>query len=151
MAKQKDSYLHLDDQVCFALYSTSLALNKVYRTILKDLKLTYPQYLVMLVLWEQENLSVSEIGERLHLNSATLTPLLKRLEALKFVSRQRSAEDERQVFVTLTKAGKALKVKAEEVPKALFCAMGSDVQEASNIKDKLSNLKKHLMSSDLYK
>ena len=94
--------LALDQQLCFALYSTMLGVQKVYRGLLKDLGLTYPQYLVMLVLWERNELTVSEIGERLFLDSPTLTPLLKRMEAAGFVARNRSGADERQVIVSLT-------------------------------------------------
>ena len=89
----------LDVQLCFALYSAGLAMNKVYRKLLSQLGLTYPQYLVMLVLWERDQLTVSEIGERLFLDSATLTPLLKRLESAKLLNRLRSTEDERQVVI----------------------------------------------------
>ena len=103
--------LLLDNQLCFALYSTSLAMNKVYRKLLRDLDLTYPQYLVMLVLWEGDGITVTDIGERLFLDSATLTPLLKRLEA---AGRRGSAqEDERQVIVALTRQGRDLREKAQ--------------------------------------
>ena len=97
--------LHLDEQLCFALYSTGLALNKVYRRLLAPLGLTYPQYLVMLVLWERDGLTVSEIGEKLFLDSATLTPLLKRLEASGLVTRTRASHDERQVIVATERRG----------------------------------------------
>src|ERR1700679_4141788 len=97
--------LKLDQQLCLALYSAGLAMNKVYRTLLSRLRLTYPQYLVMLVLWERDDLTVSDIGERLFLDSATLTPLLKRLEAAGLLDRARSAEDERQVIISLTSEG----------------------------------------------
>src|SRR5438132_6813705 len=107
-----DQSLALDQQLCFALYSTMLGLNKVYRALLKDLGLTYPQYLVMLVLWERDDLTVSEIGERLFLDSPTLTPLLKRLETAGFVARNRSGTDERQVIVSLTTAGRRLRSRA---------------------------------------
>ena len=116
------SWLKLDLQVCFALYSAQLAMSKVYRKLLKELGLTYPQYLVMMVLWEQDRLSVSEIGERLFLDSATLTPLLKRLEGMGLVLRQRSRPDERHVEVTLTESGRALRQQAEKVPEAVLCA-----------------------------
>jgi len=115
--------LLLDNQLCFALHSTTLAMTKVYRGLLTDLGLTYPQYLVMLVLWEQDGLTVSSIGERLFLDSATLTPLLKRLEAAGVLTRARAIEDERQVIVTLTDAGRELKESARAVPQGLTCAM----------------------------
>ncbi|TXD76612.1 MarR family transcriptional regulator, partial [Mitsuaria sp. TWR114] len=99
----------IDEQLCFAIYSTMLGLNKVYRELLKDLDITYPQYLVMLVLWERDGLTVGEIAERVFLDSPTVTPLLKRLEAAGLVSRDRSPQDERQVLITLTPAGRGLR------------------------------------------
>src|SRR5438132_4782254 len=99
-----DEALQLDNQLCFALYSASLAMTKLYKPLLDELGLTYPQYLVMLALWEQDGLAVSGLGERLSLDSGTLTPLLKRLEAAGFISRVRDVEDERRVRVTLTTA-----------------------------------------------
>ena len=107
--------LQLDNQLCFALYSASLAMTKLYKPLLDPLGLTYPQYLVMLVLWEHETLSVSELGERLFLDSGTLTPLLKRMEAADLVQRTRSARDERRVDITLTPAGRKLKAGAARV------------------------------------
>ena len=115
--------LELDQQLCFALYSTMLGLNKVYRALLKNLGLTYPQYLVMLVLWERSDLTVSEIGERLFLDSATLTPLLKRLQAAGLVARNRSDADERQVIVSLTAAGRRLRERARDIPACVAAAM----------------------------
>jgi DNA-binding MarR family transcriptional regulator len=114
----------LDDQLCFALYSASRAFTRAYQPLLAELGLTYPQYAVMLVLWEKDDLSVSELGERLSLDSGTLTPLLKRLEEAKLVSRTRSEEDERVVRIALTAAGKKLERKAAEIPSALACRMG---------------------------
>jgi DNA-binding MarR family transcriptional regulator len=112
----------LDNQLCFALYSTGLAMNKVYRKLLRKLDLTYPQYLVMLVLWERDGVSVSDIGARLFLDSATLTPLLKRLEAAGLVARARSQADERQVVISLTEAGRALASEAAAVQEGVMCA-----------------------------
>src|SRR3954462_5510942 len=114
-----DRLLHLDNQLCFALYSASLAMTKLYKPLLDELGLTYPQYLVMLVLWERDGLTVSQLGERLALDSGTLTPLLKRLEAAELVQRLRDATDERRVLLQLTAAGRALKTRAMTVPKAL--------------------------------
>lgn len=108
--------LLLDHQLCFALYSTSLAMTKVYKPLLDALDLTYPQYLVLLVLWEQDKLPVSRIGERLFLDSGTLTPLLKRLESAGLVQRNRDSGDERRVCITLTDAGRALQQQARSVP-----------------------------------
>ena len=114
--------LRLDEHLCFALYSASLAMDQLYRRLLRDLGLTYPQYLTMLVLWERDGIGVSEIGARLFLDSATLTPLLKRLEAAGLVRRTRSTEDERSVLVSLTPAGRALRVAAADVPVQVACA-----------------------------
>lgn len=111
-----DRALRLDNQLCFALYSTSLAMSKTYQPPLAKLGLTYPQYLAMLVLWETDGLMVSAIGERLFLDSGTLTPLLKRLEASGLIARQRDLHDERRVHVKLTAAGRALKLKAAKIP-----------------------------------
>jgi len=111
--------LLLDNQLCFALYSASLAMTKVYKPLLDALDVTYPQYLVMLVLWEQDDVMVSGIGERLFLDSGTLTPLLKRLESAGLVQRTRDANDERRVRITLTDAGRALQQQARAVPECV--------------------------------
>lgn len=136
--------LKLGNQLCFALYSTSLAMTKIYRALLAELELTYPQYLVMLVLWENDELTVSAIGERLFLDSATLTPLLKRLEAAGLVTRERSAQDERQVVIRLTRAGKALQAKAAEVPEGIFCAAGLSKEQLVPLKAQLESLRANL-------
>jgi len=138
------SPLQLDRQLCFSLYSAQLAMTKVYRKLLTDLELTYPQYLVMLVLWEGDGVTVSQIGERLFLDSATLTPLLKRLEAAGLVQRQRATEDERQVVISLTTQGRALKRKAGAVPEAIFCAMGCELDELVDLKSRLDSLRERL-------
>src|SRR5206468_2248920 len=111
-----DQLLRLDNQLCFALYSASLAMTKLYKPLLDELGITYPQYLVMLVLWENDGLPVSGIGERLSLDSGTLTPLLKRLEASGLVSRIRDVRDERRVHITLTAAGRRMKQRALKIP-----------------------------------
>lgn len=139
--------LLLDEQVCFALYSTTLAMNKVYRQLLKKLELTYPQYLVMMVLWESDQVTVSDIGSRLFLDSATLTPLLKRLESAGLISRQRAASDERQVIITLTTAGRELRKKAEAVPDAVFCAAACSPDQLQTIKAGLEVLRDKLLRS----
>ncbi|MBF6023653.1 MarR family winged helix-turn-helix transcriptional regulator [Lysobacter niastensis] len=134
----------LDAQLCFALYSTGLALNKVYRKLLAPLGLTYPQYLVMLVLWERDQVTVSEIGERLFLDSATLTPLLKRLEASGLITRTRAKDDERQVIIALTPEGRAQKAEARAVPMELFCATECTVDELGAMKQQLESLRTSL-------
>jgi DNA-binding MarR family transcriptional regulator len=138
------SALLLDQQLCFALYSANLAMHKVYRPLLNELGLTYPQYLVLLVLWEQDAQTVSAIGERLFLDSATLTPLLKRLEAAGLLTRTRAAEDERQVIITLTSAGRQLRQRAQSVPQAVFCAAECTAGEARTIKAELEKLRDSL-------
>ena len=142
-----DALLKLDNQLCFTLYSASLAMNKVYRKLLAPLGLTYPQYLVMLVLWERDELTVSEIGERLFLDSATLTPLLKRLEVSGLLTRTRSASDERQVVIALSRSGKALKTRAAQVPEGVFCAAALGVDRLGQIKSQLESLRGNLMAN----
>lgn len=134
----------LDEQLCFALYSTGLAMNKVYRKLLRKLDLTYPQYLVMLVLWEREGVTVSDIGARLFLDSATLTPLLKRLEAAGLVARTRSAQDERQVVLSLTEAGRALRQEAAAVQEGALCAAACAPQDLVALKRQLEMLRAKL-------
>lgn len=133
--------LLLDHQFCFSVYSTSLALNKLYRKLLGPLGLTYPQYLVMMVLWESDGLTVSDIGRRLSLDSATLTPLLKRMEAQGLLVRARATADERQVIVSITDAGRALKQKAQAVPESVLCASACSVEELTALKQQLDALR----------
>ena len=121
--------LLLDNQLCFALYSTSLAMTKTYKPLLAPLGLTYPQYLAMLVLWEQDGMMVSELGERLYLDSGTLTPLLKRLEATGLIARLRDVADERRVRVTLTSAGRKLKARAAAIPACVVSAAGCSLSD----------------------
>ena len=142
------SALLLDQQLCFALYSANLAMHKVYRPLLNELGLTYPQYLVLLVLWEQDAQTVSAIGERLFLDSATLTPLLKRLEAAGLLTRTRAAEDERQVIIALTSAGRQLRQRAQSIPQAVFCAAECTASEARTIKAALEKLRDNLARRD---
>jgi DNA-binding MarR family transcriptional regulator len=121
-APDVQAWLALDHQLCFALYSASLAMTKTYKPLLEPLGLTYPQYLVMLVLWEGDGCTVSQLGERLQLDSGTLTPLLKRLQAQGLLQRLRDAADERRVLLQLTPEGRALKARAVVVPQAIACA-----------------------------
>ncbi len=124
-----------------------LGLNKVYRKLLKDIELTYPQYLVMLVLWQQDGLMVSEVGERLFLDSPTLTPLLKRLEAQGLVSRQRSPSDERQVIISLTSKGRDLKGRAKPIPSCAAAAMECSPSAISQLRGQLVELRNSLMKN----
>ncbi|MGP0222755.1 MarR family winged helix-turn-helix transcriptional regulator [Paenarthrobacter sp. NCHU4564] len=130
----------LRHQVCFALYAASKAATAVYRPVLDDLGLTYPQYLVMLVLWEEEPRSVRAVGAELGLDSGTLSPLLKRLEAMGLVERHRSAEDERRVDVVLTDAGTRLSAKAQAVPLRLAEAAGLSADEMAQLHATLGKL-----------
>jgi DNA-binding MarR family transcriptional regulator len=130
----------LDRQVCFALYSASRAATAVYRPMLEQLGLTYPQYLVMLVLWENEPRGVKELGEELGLDSGTLSPLLKRLEALGLVERRRSGEDERRVAIHLTPDGRALSTRATGIPKYLADAAGLSGDELEQLRTTLARL-----------
>ena len=139
-----DAPLRLDNQICFAVYSTAHAFNRVYKPLLDKLGLTYPQYLVMLVLWERDGVPVKDIGERLFLDSGTLTPLLKRLEAAHLVKRTRSREDERQVLIALTPQGHALKDKARAVPQSILAASDCSVSELVTMKDEIVALRDRL-------
>ncbi|MCS3432964.1 MarR family winged helix-turn-helix transcriptional regulator [Klebsiella sp. BIGb0407] len=136
--------LLLENQLCFAIYSTNLAINKRYRQWLAPLKLTYPQYLVMLVLWQRDDVTLSEIGEQLFLDSATLTPLLKRLESAGWVLRHRSRDDERQVVITLTAEGSALKEKAKNIPESLKQALACSTDDIFVLKAQLIQLRQQL-------
>lgn len=127
----------LDRQLCFALHATSRAITQAYGPLLAPLGVTYPQYLVLLVLWEQDELTVSGLGERLFLDSGTLTPLLKRLETQGIVARQRDATDERVVRVSLTAAGERLRRKAEGVAHGVACAIGVDEDEIATLRERL--------------
>ena len=132
--------LRLSNQLCFPVYAAANAVQKAYRQVLAPLGLTYPQYLVMLVLWERDGLSLGEIGQRLRLDSGTLTPLLKRMEAAGLVRRERSEADERVVRIRLTKVGDELRGPAEAVPKAMAGAFGLNLEEAVSLKAGLEKL-----------
>jgi len=142
-----DAALRLDNQLCFALYSASLAMTKLYKPLLEALQLTYPQYLVMLVLWESEDLSVSALGERLFLDSGTLTPLLKRMEASGLLSRQRSAEDERRVHVRLTDVGRTLKTQAASIPACVVAASGCPLPDLMALTGQVQSLRDRLTAT----
>jgi len=139
-----DAMLQLDNQLCFALYSTSLAMTKLYKPLLEELGLTYPQYLAMLVLWEQDGLTVSELGERLYLDSGTLTPLLKRMETAGLVSRIRAVQDERRVHITLTAAGRKLKTKAAKIPGCILSATQCSIPELVSLTQQVQSFRKRL-------
>jgi DNA-binding MarR family transcriptional regulator len=136
----ESDWLRLDRQICFSLHATSRAFNGVYRTVLKDLGLTYPQYLVMLVLWERGDVPVKQLGELLRLDSGTLSPLVKRLEAAGLVHRERSTHDERSVRVRLTGEGAALRERALDVPRRIAAATGFDPAEIDRLRERLDRL-----------
>ncbi len=139
--------LSLDQHLCFALYSASRAMTAAYRPILTELNLTYPQYLVLLALWEESPATVGRLGERLQLDSGTLSPLLKRLEANGFIRRERSATDERLVEITLTPAGRRLESKAQCIPEQLFSSTGMTEREAANLREAVRHLTDALNAS----
>lgn len=138
--------LTLDRQMCFALYSASLAMTKLYKPLLSELGLTYPQYLVMLVLWERDGIRVSGLKERLHLDYGTLTPLVKRLEKQELLVRQRSPEDERQVIIRLTERGRSLHEAARRIPEQVASVSGCSLAELEELKTQLCALRNRLHS-----
>jgi MarR family transcriptional regulator, organic hydroperoxide resistance regulator len=140
----QDVEIKLDAQLCFAIYGAAHAFNRTYKPLLDPLGLTYPQYLVMLTLWEEDGQTVKALGEKLGLDSGTLSPLLKRLEQSGFVARKRDAQDERQVIVTVTDAGASLKTQANEVYAAIGQAIGCSLEEAVAVRDSIIALKNRL-------
>jgi DNA-binding MarR family transcriptional regulator len=145
--ESRAQWLQLDRQLCFALYSSSLAMTKIYKPLLAPLGLTYPQYLAMLVLWEADGLSVSALGQRLSLDSGTLTPLLKRLELLGHVERRRATDDERRVDLFLTPAGRKLRAQALDIPSQLACASACDLDELTALTQRLHQLRGQLSAA----
>ena len=146
-AAAQPDWLQLDKQLCFALYSASLAMTRLYKPLLEPLGMTYPQYLALLVLWEQDALSVGQLGERLFLDSGTLTPLLKRMEASGWLLRERAADDERRVIVSLTRQGRALRARARAVPVKLASATGCSADELMALTTQLQQLRARLHDS----
>lgn len=142
---EQDELLKLDNQLCFAVYSANLAFNQKYRQLLAPLGITYPQYLVMLVLWEKDRITVSEIGKRLYLESSTLTPMLKKLENSGLITRQRSEQDERQVLIGLTEQGVALKQQAQAIPELIQQTSQCDLQTLIELKHQLEQLRAKLI------
>ncbi|HRN88268.1 MarR family transcriptional regulator [Hyphomicrobium sp.] len=133
--------LNLDNALCFAIYSANHAITRAYKPILDPHGLTYPQYLVLLILWERDGQTVGSIGQHLFLESSTLTPLLKRMEKAGYVRRERAADDERQVCIFLTDAGKALQTALAEVPRRLLAAFGCGAKEAETLHDQVTTLR----------
>lgn len=149
MLNKPNLMLQLDNQLCFALYSTSLAMTKVYKPMLAELNLTYPQYLAMLVLWERDGLMVSELGARLYLDSGTLTPLLKRLEASGYISRIRNVDDERRVYISLTSSGRKLKPRAAKIPGCILSASQCALPELMALTSQVQALRHRLAAQNL--
>ncbi len=147
-ANPAESTLKLENQLCFALYATSRAITNVYRPVLDEMGLSYPQYLVMLVLWEDDGLTVSEIGDRLFLDSGTLTPLLKRLEARGLVTRRRDKVDERQVRIELTLEGARLKRRARAMSQTLQCKLQLPIGKVEQLRSELKELMRIAIEDD---
>ena len=147
---ESEQLLQLDNQLCFMLYSSSRAMTKLYRPLLTTLNLTYPQYLVMLVLWEwhdqpkSDQHTVKALGKRLYLDSGTLTPLLKRLEKVGYIYRKRSEDDERELQLSLTESGLTLKQKALSVPEKLLCQSQTPLTELTKLREQLRQLLEQL-------
>ncbi|ENW08311.1 MarR family winged helix-turn-helix transcriptional regulator [Acinetobacter beijerinckii] len=141
---EEHQQLLLDNQLCFLVYSTNLAINQVYRQLLAPLKLTYPQYLVMLVLWEKDQVTVSEIGDRLFLESSTLTPILKKLESAQLIHRKRSKKDERLVIISLTEQGIDLQLQAIDIPHQIAQAASCSPKTLFELKNQLAELRHNL-------
>ena len=135
-----DDILKLENQICFPIYAASRLLTRAYKPYLDKLNITYPQYLILLVLWEHTQLSVKEIGEKLYLDSGTLTPLLKRMEKADLVKRERSHEDERRLLVTITEKGQLLKEEALTIPKSMFCQYSNEDFSLIDLRDELKKL-----------
>lgn len=144
MAAPPEAYL-LDQQICFALYSASRAVIRAYAPLLEPLGLTYPQYLTMLVLWEDKSTTVKALGQRMALDSGTLTPLLKRLEERGLVTRRRDEDDERVVRIELTAEGQRLRAKAKHVPLELACRIGFDIEDGRGL-GRLVKLREELVA-----
>ncbi|AMX03663.1 MarR family winged helix-turn-helix transcriptional regulator [Microbulbifer thermotolerans] len=144
MAKSNIEDLKLDNQLCFSLYSTSLAMSKTYKPLLEKLGLTYPQYLMMLVLWEEDGITATELGHRLRQDKGALSPVIKRLEAQGLIERRRDANDERRVHLQLTTEGKSLRRKAESIPRQVLCAGGLDRKSAQQLKAQIDALRRSL-------
>ena len=138
--------LLLDEQLCFALYAASRRMTAAYRPLLEALDLTYPQYLVMLVLWERDGVTVRELGQRLQLDSGTLTPLLKRLEQAGLLGRHRRRSDEREVEISLTQRGHQLRQRAAEVPRCMAEKLCMSVDAFQHLRDELKKLASQLAS-----
>ena len=147
MKTSKLNPLHLDQQLCFSLYATSRLLIQAYDSFLAELGVTYPQYLVLLVLWQNDRLSVKEISKRLLLDSGTLSPLLKKLQQKNLVKKSRPSIDERMVVVELTADGKSLQKLATKIPNAMFCQLAMKEKDVISLRQQLQILTQTLQRS----
>jgi DNA-binding MarR family transcriptional regulator len=136
----QNDVLKLENQLCFSIYAASRAITKVYRPFLEKLGITYPQYLVMLVLWEKEKITLKDLCKKLYLDSGTLTPLLKRLETMDLVKRVRSSEDERVLCVSITDKGRNMKQEAIKIPECILGSLNTDVRALANLKNEVDKL-----------
>lgn len=142
-----DSVLKLDNQLCFAVYACAREITKLYHPLLKEIGLTYTQYITMLALWEEDQITVKKLGQRLYLDSGTLTPLLKKLEQMGLLTRLRDKQDERSVIIALTERGAELKIKARDIPEQLFCQAGVSSEEAGALRGQITELLKKVQQS----
>lgn len=140
----KEELLKLDNQLCFSLYTASRAIIRAYKPLLERLQITYTQYITLMVLWEQDGISVNQLGKRLLLDSGTLTPLLKKMEKSQIITRQRNSNDERQITIYLTDKGRKLKEKALEIPEQMLCQLPFGVDRVFTLRDSLKELYKYL-------
>ena len=138
--------LDLGDFLCFAIYSANHAFNRVYQPLLRDLDLTYPQFIAMVLLWEQDGQTVGELGQQLFLQSNTLTPMLKRLESLRYIKRSRDLADERQVRIHLTEAGRELRMRASDIVRSVRQATGLQDKQVEQLLEEVGSLRKALES-----
>jgi DNA-binding MarR family transcriptional regulator len=136
--------LKLDNQLCFALYACAKEVTKIYKPFLDKFGITYTQYITLLALWEEDNITVKELGKKLHLDSGTLTPLLKKLENMEILKRIRDTEDERNVYVKLSEKGMKMKDEALEIPGKVFCSTGMSMEEVLDLREKLKLLLNNL-------
>lgn len=137
---ENQNNLKLDDQLCFAFYACSREIMKLYRPILQEFNLTYTQYITLIALWEQDNTTVKELGQRLYLDSGTLTPLLKKLEAMGLIKRTRDQQDERNVIITITPEGREMEKAAQEIPCKLFQGTEVELEDAKKLHTQIQSL-----------
>ncbi|GGF95369.1 MarR family winged helix-turn-helix transcriptional regulator [Paenibacillus abyssi] len=138
--EERDAALKLENQLCFAVYACSREMTKLYHPLLKEIGLTYTQYVTMLALWEKDQVTVKELGARLYLDSGTLTPLLKKLESMGLITRSRHKADERSVIIALTKQGTEMKEKAREIPAKLYGQSGISLEEIHSLRQRITEL-----------